>query len=129
MSDDVKAIRDAILADELTALGGLPVPESYEGVLVRAAEPIENCLHSTRGPGNLCRALAIRAGVHGGADLTRGSLWVEDAPRPPGRVVRTPRVGVEYAGSSARRPWRFLLAGSPWVSGPRKTPCKGSANG
>ena len=26
-------------------------------VLVRAAEPLEGCLHSTRGPGNLCRAL------------------------------------------------------------------------
>ncbi|HZB49800.1 MAG TPA: crotonyl-CoA carboxylase/reductase [Mycobacteriales bacterium] len=38
MSDDVKAIRDAILADEPAALGGLPVPESYRGVLVRAAE-------------------------------------------------------------------------------------------
>ena len=38
MSDDVKAIRDAILANEPAALGGLPVPESYRGVLVRAAE-------------------------------------------------------------------------------------------
>src|SRR5512144_2148562 len=26
-------------------------------VLVRAAEPVEGCLHSTTGPGNLCRAL------------------------------------------------------------------------
>jgi crotonyl-CoA reductase len=38
VSDDVKAIRDAILADDPAALGGLPVPESYRGVVVREAE-------------------------------------------------------------------------------------------
>ena len=31
-------------------------------VLLRAAEPVEGCLHSTRGPGNLCRALGIEGG-------------------------------------------------------------------
>src|SRR5207245_2252059 len=36
--DRVNEIRDAILADELDALGGLAVPESYRGVLVRRDE-------------------------------------------------------------------------------------------
>jgi crotonyl-CoA reductase len=31
-------IKDAILADDLGALAGLPVPESYRGVVVRADE-------------------------------------------------------------------------------------------
>ena len=31
-------IRDAILADQLDALAGLPVPESYRAVLVRKDE-------------------------------------------------------------------------------------------
>ncbi len=31
-------IRDAILADQLTDIGGLPVPESYRAVLVRKDE-------------------------------------------------------------------------------------------
>ena len=38
MSDDIKAIRDAILAEEPAALGTLPVPESYRGMLVRESE-------------------------------------------------------------------------------------------
>ncbi|MFL6129057.1 MAG: crotonyl-CoA carboxylase/reductase [Mycobacteriales bacterium] len=38
MSDDIKAIRDAILAGEAAVLGDLPVPESYRGVVVREAE-------------------------------------------------------------------------------------------
>jgi DNA-3-methyladenine glycosylase len=88
-------------------------------VLVRAAEPVEGCLHSTRGPGNLCRALRIEATLHTGSDLATGPVWIEDAPRPRARVIRTPRVGVAFAGDWARRPWRYLLAGNAWVSGPR----------
>ncbi len=88
-------------------------------VLVRAAEPLEGCLHSTRGPGNLCRALGIRRDRHNGLDLAGDVLFVEDAPRPQERVVAGPRVNVGYAGRSAERPWRFLLEGNRYVSGPR----------
>jgi DNA-3-methyladenine glycosylase len=89
-------------------------------VLLRAAEPLEGCLHSTRGPGNLCRALAVTRARHDGLDLSGAELFLEGAPPPPERVVVTARVGVEAAGPPwARRRWRFLLAGSRWVSGPR----------
>jgi DNA-3-methyladenine glycosylase len=95
-------------------------PEGFPAaVLIRAAEPVEGCLHSTRGPGNLCRALRIEAGVHTGADLATGPVWIEDAPRWRGRVIRTPRIGVAFAGPSARHPWRFVVAASEWASGPR----------
>jgi len=93
-------------------------PEGFPAaVLLRSAEPLENLLHSTRGPGNLCRALAIRRESHSGLDLGGPVLWVEEGPGPPGRIVRTPRIGVGYAGGWADRPWRFVLAGSPWESG------------
>jgi len=87
-------------------------------VLVRAGEPVEGCLHSTRGPGNLCRALGIDRARHNGLDLTGDVLYVEDGPRPR-RIVATPRVNVDYAGPSAGHPWRFLVEGNPFVSGPR----------
>jgi DNA-3-methyladenine glycosylase len=87
-------------------------------VLLRAAEPLEGCLHRTRGPGNLCRALAIRRERLNGADLAGDLLFVEDAPPPDEPVVATPRVNVKFAGEWAARPWRYLLAGSPFVSGP-----------
>src|SRR5512136_278810 len=98
----------------VTGLEGFP-----GAVLLRGAEPVAGCLHATRGPGNLCRALRIRRDRHGGLDLCGPVIWIEDAPPPPERVVRTPRVGVDYAGAWARRPWRFALAGSPGVSGPK----------
>jgi DNA-3-methyladenine glycosylase len=98
----------------ITGDEGLP-----SAVLLRAADPVEGCLHATRGPGNLTRALAIRRGTHNGLDLTGSVLFVEDAPPAPERVVATPRVNVAYAGAWADRPWRFFLEGSPNVSGPK----------
>ncbi len=95
-------------------------PEGFPAaVLVRAAEPIEGCLHSTRGPGNLCRALGIETGRHSGLDLEAGVIWIEEGEAPVGRIVRAPRVGVGFAGTWALRPWRFVLAGSPWTSSPK----------
>lgn len=93
-------------------------PEGFPAaVLLRAGEPLEGCLHSTRGPGNLCRALAIRREHDNGRDLLGGDLYLEDAPPPPERILASPRVNVDHAGAWAEKPWRFSLEGSPWVSG------------
>ncbi len=94
-------------------------PGQPSAVLLRAAEPLEGCLHSTSGPGNLCRALAIDRGRHNGLDLTGGTLFFERAGAPVGRIVTTPRVNVDAAGPPwAGRRWRFVLAPSDWISGP-----------
>ncbi len=87
-------------------------------VLLRAGEPVEGCLHSTRGPGNLCRALAIRREHDNGRDLVRDDLFIEDAPPPAERILSSRRVNVDYAGPWAEKPWRYALAGNPWVSRP-----------
>ncbi|HYG69691.1 MAG TPA: DNA-3-methyladenine glycosylase [Anaeromyxobacteraceae bacterium] len=94
-------------------------PEGYpSAVLIRAGEPLEGCLHSTRGPGNLCRALAIRREHDNGRALDGDDLFVLDAPPPREPIVASPRVNVHYAGAWAEKPWRFLLEGNPWVSRP-----------
>jgi DNA-3-methyladenine glycosylase len=94
-------------------------PDGFaSAVLVRAAEPLEGCLHATTGPGNLCRALAVRRETHNGLLLTGEVLFVEDAPPPPERVVAAPRVNVAYAGSFAEKPWRFALLENRMVSKP-----------
>ena len=104
-----------------------------EAVLLRALEPLEGVelmrrrrelaegpeWRLCRGPGALCRALGIGR-AENSADLVRGPLRIVDAPPvPAARVARTARIGVAYAGADAARPWRFLLRGSPAVSGPR----------
>jgi hypothetical protein len=68
---------------------------------------------------NLCRALGLTTARHSRQDLGRGPVWIEEWPPRVGRIVRTPRVGVDHAGAWARRPWRFALAGNPWVSSRR----------
>jgi DNA-3-methyladenine glycosylase len=88
-------------------------------VLLRAGEPVEGCLHSTRGPGNLCRALGITRAHDNGRDLCGDDLFVEDAPAPREKVLSSRRVNVDYAGPWAEKPWRYALAGNRWVSGPR----------
>jgi DNA-3-methyladenine glycosylase len=100
-------------------------------VLLRAGEPVEGCLHSTRGPGNLCRALGITR-ADSGLDLAGGALFVEDGPRPEGRVLTGPRVNVDHSGAWAARPWRYALEESRFVSlpraalrGPARAPGKG----
>ncbi len=95
-------------------------PEGFpSAVLLRAGEPVEGCLHSTTGPGNLCRALAIRRERDNGRDLGGDDLFIEEGPPPAERIVASPRVNVHYAGPWAGKPWRYALLGNPCVSRPR----------
>jgi DNA-3-methyladenine glycosylase len=74
------------------------------------------------GPGLVAAAFGIDTSMTG-TDLCdpASGLRVEDAPRDrpePGSIVATARIGVDYAGPDwAARPWRFVLAGHPSVSG------------
>jgi DNA-3-methyladenine glycosylase len=90
-------------------------------ILVRALEPAEGVAGGTDGPGKLCKALGITR-ADNGADLCdpAGGLWLEDRGGPHARVLSTPRIGVDYAGEWAARPWRFVDAESRWLS--RKLP-------
>jgi DNA-3-methyladenine glycosylase len=86
-------------------------------VLLRALEPVAHLRDKTWGPGLLCRAMRIDRALNG-ADLCGGELWLE-RPRDltaPSRIARSPRIGVDYAGRWAKRPWRFFDRASPYVS-------------
>jgi DNA-3-methyladenine glycosylase len=85
-------------------------------VLLRAIEPVEGLADKTWGPGLLCRAMNIDRGLNG-TDLTGPRLWLErPAQNRPVRVARATRIGVDYSGDWAERPWRFFDKDSPYVS-------------
>jgi DNA-3-methyladenine glycosylase len=89
-------------------------------VLVRALEPLEGFAPGERtdGPGRLCRAMGIDR-THDRVDLCGPRLFVEEAPEVgTGAVFTGPRIGVDYAGEWAQRPYRYWLAGSQQVSRP-----------
>ncbi|HEX6766336.1 MAG TPA: DNA-3-methyladenine glycosylase [Polyangiaceae bacterium] len=100
--------------------------EAPHAVLIRAVEPLEgvplmakrrgidgSSPSLTNGPGKLCQAFAID-GKSYGADLCEGALVLIDGPR--GTVGRSPRIGVDYAGDWAKRPWRFFERENRYVS-------------
>lgn len=97
----------------VTADDGVP-----HAVLIRALEPIEGITDTTYGPGLLCRAMHIDRSLNA-ASLTGNSLWIEQPAagsyRAP-RIVRSTRIGVDYAGHWAEKPWRFFDGDSPYVS-------------
>lgn len=91
-------------------------------VLLRALEPVTGFTERACGPGLLCRAMAVDRSLNG-TDLCGGSLWIERPRSPlPVRIGRSPRIGVDYAGPWARRPWRFFDRDSPQVSTVRRRP-------
>jgi DNA-3-methyladenine glycosylase len=96
----------------VTRAEGIP-----HAVLLRALEPVANVTDKTWGPGLLCRALHIDRSLNG-ADLLGNVLWIEAPPnaRRKHRIARATRIGVDYAGEWAQRPWRFFDASSPYVS-------------
>ena len=86
-------------------------------VLLRALEPVAGVRERTCGPGLLTRALHIDRGLNG-ADLLGDTLWLERAPpkAPRPKLARATRIGVDYAGTWASKPWRFYDAASAYVS-------------
>jgi DNA-3-methyladenine glycosylase len=95
-------------------------------VLIRAVEPLvgvelmskrrsmpPDSVALTNGPGKLTRALGIDL-RHYGKDLCSAELFLADGPRV--RAARSPRIGVDYAGEWALRPWRFYVLESRYVS-------------
>ena len=96
----------------VTGRAGVP-----HAVLLRALEPLGGLTESTWGPGLLCRALYIDRRLNG-ADLLGDELWLEYPQKrsPAVRIVRAVRIGVDYAGEWAQRPWRFFDRDSPFVS-------------
>jgi DNA-3-methyladenine glycosylase len=92
-------------------------PGVPHAVLLRALEPLGGLTARTWGPGLLCRALDIDRRLNG-VDLLGDVLWLEQPPRgaPRTRIARATRIGVDYAGEWAQRPWRFFDRDSPFVS-------------
>lgn len=95
----------------VTAAEGVP-----HAVLLRGLKPVEGITGTTHGPGLLCRALHIDRSLNG-ADLLGPTLWIERPVRYRApRIGRSTRIGVDYAGIWAEKPWRFFDRDSIYVS-------------
>lgn len=61
------------------------------------------------GPGTIAQALGIRTSMTG-TNLTGNRIWIEDRGIvvAAGDIRSGPRIGVDYAGEDANRPYRFV---------------------
>jgi DNA-3-methyladenine glycosylase len=103
-------------------------PEGTAGaVLIRALEPVEGVevmrgnrpaarrdRDLTNGPGKLTQALGVAGAAFHRTDLTRPPLYFAEPPeREPFEVEASSRIGLTRG---VERPWRFFVAGHPYVS-------------
>ena len=92
--------------------------EPEEGIeVMRERRPVKKERELTSGPGKLCRALGIDGGYNG-EDLTGRRVWIEEtgARFATEEIAAGPRVGIDYAGEDALKPWRFWVRGNEFVS-------------
>ena len=98
-------------------------------VLIRALEPVEGIVDADEGragasliaggPGRLTRALRIDLSLNRADLCAPGPLVIEPgAVVPDAEVVRGERVGVDYAGPWAAKPWRLGVRASHALSRP-----------
>ncbi len=66
----------------------------------------------------MAEAFGITRDRDNGKDLTSADsdLFIADEGYRVKKVITTPRIGVTKA---AERPWRYVIAGNPFVSGPK----------
>lgn len=114
----------------VTGIAGVP-----HAVLVRALEPLEGIdlmrarrmvkddRQLTSGPGKLCAALGIDRSYNR-ADLRGNLVWIEEGDRAitKSEIASGPRIGIDYAGEFAAKPWRFWIRDNPYVSKSKKAP-------
>lgn len=109
-------------------------------VLIRAVEPVEGIetmrerrrrkkpergaiatefmpdKNLTSGPGKLCIAMSIDRSFSG-EDLLSDNIWIEQYKTlTDDQIAVGKRIGIDYAGEDAEKPWRFWVNGNAFVS-------------
>ncbi len=104
-----------VLFRALEPLSGIDAMARARGITLRSSADL---LKLTRGPGRLSQAFGITRTRDNGCDLTSASssLWIGEDGLHTGRIRLTPRIGISKA---ADRRLRYVVAGSPFVSGIR----------
>ena len=76
-------------------------------VLIRGLVDREG--HALDGPGKLTKAFNVDRTFNGLPIGQASGLWIEDQGTVVTDIKTTPRIGVEYAGTWAKKPYRFLM--------------------
>ncbi len=106
-----------------------------EAVLIRALEPLEGhdimalnrfnkeykdltstqITNLTNGPGKLCMAMGIDKKLNGSM-LSGDTFYIEEGNNDKFDIIKTKRIGIDYAEEAKDFLLRFYIKGSPFVS-------------
>lgn len=106
------------------------------GILIRAIEPLDNFNYLskirfnkeydeltkaqkknlTNGPSKICMALSINKDDNYKKLYSSKDLYIEDSKEESFEIVKTTRVGIDYAEEAVEFPWRFYIKGNSYVS-------------
>ena len=106
-----------------------------EAVLIRALEPLEGhdimalnrfnkeykdlsstqITNLTNGPGKLCMAMGIDKKLNGNM-LSGDTFYIEEGNNDKFDIIKTKRIGIDYAEEAKDFLLRFYIKGSPFVS-------------
>lgn len=104
-------------------------PQDHPHVaLIRGLEPVDGIeimrerrgpmkdRNLTSGPGKLCIAMDIDRSLNG-ESLSGKRIWIEDYRSFTAEEIACgPRIGIDYAGEDALKPWRFWVRANQYVS-------------
>ena len=71
------------------------------------------------GPGKLCQAFKIDKTLNAENLITSPKLYLAENSQEkikPSQIVKTKRIGIDYAGKYKNKLWRFYLKNSPFIS-------------
>ena len=107
------------------------VKDDPQGVLIRAAEPLEShtipvsshqnekkkIYYHTNGPGKLCRVLDIDIKLNNADLITSDLIYLEHGSElSQDEIIATKRINIDYAGNDKDRLWRFYIKDNDFVS-------------
>ncbi len=106
------------------------IENKADAILIRAIEPVDglDMILQRRNKGKLDRSVGGGPGIaskalgittqHYGMDLLGDRIWIEDRGIRISKkqIISSPRVGVDYAGEDAKRPWRFRIKNNSFTS-------------
>ncbi|MGM0419424.1 MAG: DNA-3-methyladenine glycosylase [Bacillota bacterium] len=103
-----------------------------EAVLIRAVEPVKGVdfikeerqignrsrTELTNGPGKLTQALSITKDLNGISLVTNGKLFLIDSLKTLNKhkIKSALRININYAEEYIKKPWRFYLESSEYIS-------------
>ena len=110
-----EGIAGAVLFRALEPLAGIEAMAHARGINIESKRDLPRL---TSGPGRMAEAFGVTRIRDNGKDFTspKSDLWLAGDNYVPESITVTKRIGITKA---AEHPWRYLIAGSPFVSGPK----------